>query len=70
MILHGRDYGGKRRTVRLTASPPLAYAQSNDSFRPHPVGLAPRAERERRLLTERPRSPFRSKTRQGLFLCA
>ena len=35
----------------LTVLAPVPYALSNDSFRPHRVGLAPRAERERRLLT-------------------
>ena len=54
----------------LTASPPLAYAQGNDSFRPHLVGLAPRAERERRLLAPRPEQPASLETfrPEGLFV--
>jgi hypothetical protein len=35
----------------LTGLASVPYAPRNDSFRPHRVGLAPRAERERRLLT-------------------
>jgi hypothetical protein len=30
----------------------VAYPEIDDDFRPHLVGLAPRAERKRRLLTE------------------
>jgi len=32
----------------------VAYPEIDDDFRPHLVGLAPRAERKRRLLTQRP----------------
>jgi len=58
-----RDYGsislraGHKRcaipekgTFRLTGLPAVAYAPRDDSLDPHLVGLAPRAERERRLL--------------------
>jgi hypothetical protein len=39
------------RPRRLTRRRPIAYALTDDDSRPHLVGLAPRAERERRLLT-------------------
>jgi hypothetical protein len=32
----------------------VAYPEIDDDFHPHLVGLAPRAERKRRLLTQRP----------------
>ena len=35
----------------VTRRRPIAYALTDDDSRPHLVGLAPRAERERRLLT-------------------
>ena len=47
----GRSRLGRETKERLTARPRVSYAPRDDAFRPHLVGLAPRAERERRLLT-------------------
>jgi len=51
----GSPEDGRWFALKVDRACRVAYPEIDDDFHPHLVGLAPRAERKRRLLTQRPR---------------